>query len=58
LFCENLAKYNPDALFEMKKVFWENTNHWDELLIERAKISGRLVLSDFTKNALLQFKKK
>lgn len=53
-----LAAYNPEALTEMKKVYWAGTEHWDQLLIERAKISGRLVLSDFTKQAIAQFKDK
>ncbi|WP_264519843.1 enoyl-CoA hydratase/isomerase family protein [Flavobacterium sp. N1994] len=52
-----LASYNPEALAEMKKVFWKNTGNWDELLYERAAISGKLVLSDFTKKALNEFKK-
>ena len=56
-FAEKLASYNPEALTEMKKVFWEGTENWDELLHERAAISGKLVLSDFTKVALSQFKK-
>ena len=56
-FCEELINYNPEALTEMKKVFWENTSHWDDLLIERAAISGKLVLSDFTKKALAGFRK-
>jgi methylglutaconyl-CoA hydratase len=56
-FCQELASYNPEALLEMKKVFWDNTAHWDNLLIERAAISGKLVLSDFTKKALESFKK-
>lgn len=56
-FANKLATYNPDALVQMKKVFWNETSNWDELLIERAAISGKLVLSDFTKNALNQFKK-
>ena len=56
-FAKKLAAYNPEALMEMKKVFWEGTTHWDELLYERATISGKLVLSDFTKNALSEFKK-
>lgn len=54
---EKLASYNPEALTEIKKVFWEGTENWDELLYERAAISGKLVLSDFTKEALSQFKK-
>jgi methylglutaconyl-CoA hydratase len=56
-FCSQLASCNPEALIEMKKVLWEGTDHWETLLTERAAISGRLVLSDFTKNALNQFKK-
>lgn len=54
---EKLASYNQEALAEMKKVFWEGTENWDKLLYERAAISGKLVLSDFTKEALSQFKK-
>lgn len=57
LLSDNLASYNPIALEEMKKTLWEGTAHWENLLIDRAKISGELVLSVFTKNALNQFKK-
>ncbi len=56
-FSLKLSSYNPEALAEMKKVLWEGTQHWETLLLERASISGRLVLSDFTIKALLQFKK-
>lgn len=52
-----LASYNPEALQAMKNVFWEGTENWSDLLIERAEVSGKLVLSDFTKNALEKFKK-
>ncbi len=55
-FAENLCNYNPEAMAEMKAMFWEGTEHWDTLLAERAKISGRLVLSDFTKETLKRFK--
>lgn len=55
-FAENLCNYNPEAMKEMKKIFWEGTEHWDTLLAERAVISGRLVLSDFTKETLKRFK--
>ncbi len=57
-FAQRISQYNPEALIEMKKIFWEGTAHWELLLTERAAISGKLVLSDFTKNALNQFKKK
>ena len=56
-FALQLANYNPDALAEMKKVLWQNTAHWSTLLYERAEISGKLVLSAFTKKALEGFKK-
>ncbi|MDR5591291.1 enoyl-CoA hydratase/isomerase family protein [Christiangramia sp. SM2212] len=56
-FTEKLASYNPQALLEMKKTLWKDTDHWTELLDERAAISGELVLSDFTKKALAKFKK-
>lgn len=57
-FSTRLANYNPEALYEMKKVLWKDTDHWDKLLKERAGISGKLVLSDFTVNALNTFKNK
>ena len=57
ILSSKLAGYNFQAIQEMKKVLWENTSHWDDLLIERAEISGKLVLSEFTKNALQKFKK-
>jgi methylglutaconyl-CoA hydratase len=52
-----LILYNPEALVEMKKVLWEGTSHWDTLLLERAAITGKLVLSEATKIALAAFKK-
>ncbi len=55
-FAEQLCSYNPEAMKEMKKVFWQGTEDWDELLAERAIISGRLVLSEFTKETLKRFK--
>lgn len=51
-----LSHSNPDAMAEMKKIFWKGTEHWDHMLVDRAKISGRLVLSEFTKNAIEKFK--
>jgi len=57
IFAEKLASYNPEALIEMKKILWENTAHWKNLLPERAAISGELILSEFSKNALEKFKK-
>jgi methylglutaconyl-CoA hydratase len=53
-----LLKSNPEAMSELKQVFWQGTAHWDQLLMERASISGRLVLSEFTRNAISSFKAK
>jgi methylglutaconyl-CoA hydratase len=56
-FTSKLVSYNPEALVQMKKIIWEGTADWDALLMKRAAISGELVLSEFTKKALKQFKK-
>ncbi len=53
-----LAKSNPEAMAMLKNIFWKGTENWDTLLIERAEISGKLVLSEFTKNAINKFKAK
>jgi len=55
-FAKNLCSYNPEAMEEMKKMLWKGTENWDVLLAERAAISGRLVLSDFTKETLKNIK--
>ncbi len=55
---EKLANSNPEAMGLLKKIFWEGTENWDTLLAERAEMSGKLVLSDFTVNAINAFKKK
>jgi len=52
-----LSHSSPEAMRELKTVLWNGTEEWDNLLIERAAISGRLVLSDFTRNAIAEFKK-
>jgi methylglutaconyl-CoA hydratase len=53
-----LSHAHPEAMAEMKKMFWSGNEHWDELLAARASISGNLVLSDFTKSAIAGFKQK
>jgi methylglutaconyl-CoA hydratase len=53
-----LSKSNPEAMKKLKSVFWEGTENWDELLIERAEISGTLILSEFSVNAINAFKSK
>ena len=55
---QKLANSNPDAMRELKEIFWAGTEDWDELLARRAEISGRLVLSKFTRNAIHALKKK
>ena len=53
-----LSDSNPQAMEGLKKIMWEGTEHWDTLLMERAVSSGKLVLSDFTRNAIEKFKSK
>jgi methylglutaconyl-CoA hydratase len=54
----HLAHSNPESIRELKRLFWKGCEHWDEMLVERAAISGRLVLSDHTKNAIEKFRNK
>jgi methylglutaconyl-CoA hydratase len=55
---QSLATSNPEAMKLLKKVMWEGTENWDGLLLERAEMSGTLVLSEFTVNAINKFKTK
>lgn len=55
---EKLSDNSPEAAYELKKIFWQGTENWDELLEKRAEISGKLVLSEFTKEYIKQFKSK
>lgn len=51
-----LAACSPDAMRELKRVTWEGTEHWDQLLPARAAISGNLVLSEFTRAYIAKFR--
>lgn len=53
---ETLAHASSEAMLEMKKMFWQGTENWDQLLHERAAISGKLVLSETSKEAISKFK--
>ena len=53
-----LAQYSPEAMRDLKAILWKGSEDWDLLLEQRAEISGRLVLSDFTKNFIRKFKSK
>ena len=55
---DKLIKSNPEAMHGLKKIFWEGTEDWDELLSKRAERSGQLILSDFAKNAIGKFQGK
>jgi methylglutaconyl-CoA hydratase len=55
---ENLSHSNPEAMTRLKETFWTGTEHWDRLLLERAAISGHLVLSKFSREAIRKFRKK
>tara|TARA_B100001105_G_scaffold229996_1_gene201919 strand:+ start:122 stop:880 length:759 start_codon:yes stop_codon:yes gene_type:complete len=55
---EKLASSNPDSMRGLKQVIWEGMDHWDNLLLERAAMSGRWVLSDFTRKTLARLKQR
>jgi methylglutaconyl-CoA hydratase len=52
-----LANYNTETMLELKKIFWEGTEHWDTLLAERAEIVGKLALSKTVKDTINKLKK-
>lgn len=54
---DKLSKSSPEAMKKLKEIFWQGTEHWDQLLSERAEMSGTLVLSDFTKKYIAAFSK-
>ena len=53
-----IAAFNPEAITQLKSALWHDTDSWDQLLEDRAAMSGRLVLSDFTRNAIAAFERK
>jgi methylglutaconyl-CoA hydratase len=55
---ERLAHSSPEAMSQLKKIMWHGTDNWDTLLLERAAISGRLILSDFSRDSINAFKAK
>ena len=55
---QTLAASNPDSMRELKKIMWEGTDNWDNLLLDRAAMSGKRVLSEFTRNTLKKLKNK
>lgn len=57
-FARSLSVYSLEAMRDLKSIFWQGTDQLPELMQKRAEMSGRLVLSDFTKETLLKFKSK
>lgn len=53
----DLASSSPQAMRQLKNMFWQGTENWEELMEQRAETSGELVLSDFTRNFIEDFKK-
>jgi len=54
-FARQLARSNPQAIARLKSVFWQGTEDWERLLEARAEMSGALVTSEFTRNAIAAF---
>lgn len=55
---KKLSESSPEAMTALKSVFWEGTENWDLLLEKRAEISGKLVLSEFTRKYIEAFRTK
>jgi methylglutaconyl-CoA hydratase len=52
---KHLSHSSALAIKEIKKMLWHDTAHWDQLLSERAKISGQLVITDLAQKAISKF---
>ncbi|MEO6131875.1 MAG: enoyl-CoA hydratase-related protein [Saprospiraceae bacterium] len=51
-FCQKLLSTSPEAMLAIKRMLWHDTQHWDELLDQRAEISGTLVINDAAQQAI------
>jgi len=58
VLANKLSNSNPEAMRLLKQIFWKGTEDWSDLLKQRAAMSGELVLSEFSKNAINKFKNK
>lgn len=56
-FAAKLAATNPEAMAKLKAIFWRGTRDWETVLPERARMSGELVLSEFTSAAIDAFRR-
>ena len=57
ILVEKLASSSPESMRGIKEIMWVGTDHWDELLMERAEISGKRILSDYTQQIIAQIKR-
>lgn len=58
IIANKVCTYNPQSVIKMKRIFWEGTENWDDLLDKRSEISGKLAMTSFTKSKLFKFKNK
>ena len=55
-FVTQLVTANPEAAAQIKRITWAGTESWEQLLEERAGMSGRMVLSEYTRSAIDRFR--
>jgi len=56
-FISAMASYSPEALRAIKKILWEDTTSWNQLLVKRAEVSGKLALMPASKSILNSLRK-
>lgn len=54
----SLAHNHPAAMKLLKEATWEGTEHWEQLLPERAAMSGKLAISPYTQEAIAAFERR
>ena len=53
-----LASSNPEVMREMKRIFWRGTEEWEGMMAELATMSGQMIVSEFTRDALKEFRRR
>ena len=52
---EKFGNYSSDAMEKLRKLHWENTEHWEGTLKSNAEITAKLLLKDAAQNILNKF---
>src|SRR5690606_18193392 len=49
---QSLAHASPEAMAAIKQMLWRGTDNWEDIMQERAGLSGRLAVTELAKAAI------